>query len=74
MKQLALILSATSLLISGSLCVGAYVTYKKAEAILNNPEKYINQVVDKVVEDQVSKIIEKLPISNLNTGKFKLPF
>jgi NAD-dependent SIR2 family protein deacetylase len=74
MKQLALILSATSLLISGALCVGAYVTYKKAEVVLNNPEKYINQVVDKVVEDQVSKIIEKLPIPKLNTEKFRLPF
>jgi hypothetical protein len=70
MKQLALILSATSLLISGGLCVGAYVTYKKAETILNNPEEFVGAVVEK----QVSKAIEKLPIPNLNTGKFKLPF
>jgi hypothetical protein len=54
--------------------VGAYVTYKKAEQVLNNPEKYINQVVDKVVEEQVNKAFEKLPIPKLNTGKFKLPF
>jgi hypothetical protein len=78
MRQLALILSATSLLISGTLCVGAYVTYKKAEEVLNNPEKYINQVVDKVVdrvvEEQVNKAFEKLPIPKLNTGKFKFPF
>jgi hypothetical protein len=70
MKQLALILSATSLLISGALCVGAYVTYKKAETILNNPEDFVGAVVEK----QVSKAFEKLPIPNLNTGKFKLPF
>ena len=70
MKNLAIILSATSLLISGGLCVGAYVTYKKAEAILNNPEDFVGAVVEK----QVSKAFEKLPIPNLNTGKFKLPF
>jgi hypothetical protein len=70
MKQLALILSATSLLISGGLCVGAYVTYKKAEAILNNPEDFVGAVVEK----QISKTLEKLPIPNLNTGKFKLSF
>ena len=70
MRQLALILSATSLLISGGLCVGAYVTYKKAEAILNNPEDFVSAVVEK----QISKALEKLPIPNLNTGKFKLPF
>ena len=70
MKQLALILSATSLLISGGLCVGAYVTYKKAEAILNNPEDFVGAVVEK----QISKALEKLPIPNLNTSKFKFPF
>jgi hypothetical protein len=70
MRQLALILSATSLLISGALCVGAYVTYKKAEAILNNPEDF----VDAVVEKQVTKAFQKLPIPNINTEKFRLPF
>jgi hypothetical protein len=70
MKQLALILSATSLLISGSLCVGAYVTYKKAEAILNNPEEFVGAVVEK----QVAKSLEKLPIPKLNIKEFKLPF
>ena len=70
MKQLALILSATSLLISGALCVGAYTTYKKAESILNNPEDFVGAVVEK----QISKALEKLPIPNLNTSKFRLPF
>jgi len=70
MRQLALILSATSLLISGALCVGAYVTYKKAEAILNNPEDFVGAVVEK----QVSKALEKLPISKLNIKEFKMPF
>jgi hypothetical protein len=70
MKQLALILSATSLLISGSLCVGAYITYKKAEAILNNPEEFVGAVVEK----QVAKAFEKLPIPKLNIKEFKLPF
>ena len=70
MKNLALILSTTSLLISGALCYGAYVTYKRAEAILNNPEQFVG----KVVENQVNKAFEKLPIPKLNTEKFKFPF
>jgi hypothetical protein len=74
MKNIAVVFSTLSLVLSSALCVGAYVTYKKAEEVLNNPEKYINQVVDKVVEEQVNKAFEKLPIPKLNTGKFKLPF
>ena len=74
MKNIAVVFSTLSLVLSGALCVGAYMTYKKAEQVLNNPEKYINQVVDKVVEEQVNKAFEKLPIPKLNTGKFKLPF
>jgi hypothetical protein len=70
MKNIAIILSTTSLLISGALCYGAYVTYKKAEAILNNPEQF----VDKVVEKQVNKVFENLPVPKLNNEKFKLPF
>ena len=70
MNNLAIILSATSLTISATLCYGAYVTYKKAEAILNNPEEFVG----KVVENQVSKAIEKLPIPKLNTKEFRLPF
>jgi len=70
MKHLSLILSLTSLTISGALCYGAYVTYKKAEAILNNPEQFVG----KVVETQVNKAFEKLPVPKLNTEKFKLPF
>jgi uncharacterized membrane protein YebE (DUF533 family) len=70
MKYLAIILSTTSLIISGALAYGAYVTYKKAEAILNNPEEFVG----KVVENQVNKAFEKLPIPKLNTEKFKLPF
>ncbi len=70
MKNLAIILSATSLGISAALCYGAYVTYKKAEAILNNPEQFVGAVVEK----QVNKAFEKLPIPKLNTKEFKLPF
>jgi hypothetical protein len=69
-NKLALGLSILSLSISGALCYGAYTTYKKAEAILNNPEDFVGAVVEK----QVSKALEKFPIPNLNTGKFKLPF
>ena len=70
MKNLAIILSTTSLLISGALCYGAYVTYKKAEVILNNPEQFVG----KVVENQVNKAFEKLPIPKLNTTSIKFPF
>jgi hypothetical protein len=70
MKNIAIILSTTSLLISGALCYGAYVTYQKAQKILDNPEEFVG----KVVENQVNKAFEKLPIPKLNTEKFKLPF
>jgi len=70
MKNIAIILSTTSLLISGALCYGAYVTYQKAQEILDNPEEFVG----KVVENQVNKAFEKLPIPKLNTEKFKLPF
>jgi hypothetical protein len=68
MKNLAIILSATSLAISGVLCYGAYVTYQKAQKILDNPEEFVGSVVEK----QVTKAFEKLPIPKLNTEKFKL--
>jgi uncharacterized membrane protein YebE (DUF533 family) len=70
MKNLALILSATSLAISGALCYGAYVTYQKAQKILENPEEFVG----KVVENQVNKAFEKLPIPKINTGSIKFPF
>ena len=70
MKELSLILSALSLTVSLGLVVGAYVTYQKAQKILDNPEEFVG----KVVENQVNKAFEKLPIPKLNTEKFKLPF
>ena len=74
MKELSLILSALSLTVSLGLAVGAYITYKKAETIINHPEDFVNSIVDKVVEEQISKAIEKLPIPKINSEKFKLPF
>jgi hypothetical protein len=70
MKNLAIILSATSLTISAVLCYGAYVTYQKAQKILENPEEFVGVVVEK----QVNKAFEKLPIPKLNTGSIKFPF
>jgi hypothetical protein len=70
MKHLSLILSLTSLSISAAIGVGAYITYQKAQKILNNPEQFVG----KVVENQVNKAFEKLPIPKLNSEKFKLPF
>jgi len=68
MKHLALGLSIVSLSISGALCYGAYVTYQKAQKILDNPEEFVGAVVEK----QVNKAFENLPIPKLNTDKFKL--
>jgi len=70
MKHLSLILSITSLGISAAIGVGAYLTYQKAQKILDNPEAFVGAVVEK----QVNKAFEKLPIPKLNTEKFKLPF
>jgi hypothetical protein len=70
MNKLALGLSVLSLSISGALCYGAYITYQKAQKILDNPEEFVGAVVEK----QVSKAFEKLPIPKLNSEKFKLPF
>ncbi len=70
MKHLAIILSATSLAISAGLCYGAYVTYQKAQKILENPEEFVGMVVEK----QVQKAIDALPLPKLNTKEFKLPF
>ena len=70
MKQLSLILSLLSLSISAAIGVGAYITYQKAQKILDNPEEF----VDAIVEKQVNKELEKLPIPKLNTKEFKLPF
>ncbi len=64
MKNLAIILSTASLLVSGALCYGAYVTYQKAQKILDNPEEFVG----KVVENQVNKAFEKLPVPKLNTS------
>ena len=69
MKNIAVVFSTLSLVLSGALCVGAYVTYKKAEAILNNPEDFVGAVVEK----QVSKAFEKLPIPNIKNS-IKFPF
>jgi uncharacterized membrane protein YebE (DUF533 family) len=70
MKNLALILSTASLAVSGALCYGAYVTYQKAQKILDNPEEFVGAVVEK----QVNKAFEKLPIPKINTGSIKFPF
>lgn len=70
MKQLSLILSVVSLSISTAIGVGAYITYQKAQKILDNPEQFVGAVVEK----QVNKAFEKLPIPKLNTQKFGLPF
>jgi len=68
MKYLSLTLSVISLSISAALCYGAYVTYQKAQKILENPEEFVGAVVEK----QVTKAFDKLPIPKLNTEKFKL--
>jgi len=68
MKYLTLTLSLVSLGISAAIGVGAFLTYQKAQKILDNPEAFVGAVVEK----QVNKAFEKLPIPKLNTEKFKL--
>ena len=70
MKYISLTLSLVSLGISAAIGVGAYMTYKKAQKILDNPEEFVGAVVEK----QVNKAFEKLPIPKLNTGSIKFPF
>ena len=70
MKYLSLTLSVVSLSVSAALCVGAYMTYQKAQKILENPEQFVGAVVEK----QVNKAFEKLPIPKLNTGGIKFSF
>ena len=61
MKELAVILSGLSLAVSIGLAVGAYMTYKKAEDMINHPE----QMIDKVVENKMNDLLKNLPIPKL---------
>jgi hypothetical protein len=70
MKYITLTFSVISLGISTAIGIGAYVTYQKAQKILDNPEAFVGAVVEK----QVNKAFEKLPVPKLNTKEFKLPF
>jgi len=56
MKHLSLILSITSLSISAAIGVGAYITYQKAQKILDNPEEFVGAVVEKQVNKVLSPI------------------
>jgi hypothetical protein len=70
MKNISTILSAISLAIAGSLGVGAYVTYEKAKAVLENPEEYVTNIVkeqikakaEAKVKAKTDEIKSKLPI------------
>ena len=70
MKNISTILSAISLSIAGSLGVGAYVTYEKAKAVLENPEEYVTNIVkeqikvkaEAKVKAKTDEIKSKLPI------------
>ena len=68
MKNLSTILASVSLALNAAFGVGAYIVYEKAKEILGDPKSFVTEVV----KEQL-KAIEKLPIPNLNTGKFKLP-
>jgi hypothetical protein len=70
MKNISTILSVISLAIAGSLGVGAYVTYEKAKAVLENPEEYVTNIVkeqikakaEAKVKAKTDEIKSKLPI------------
>lgn len=70
MKNLAIVLSATSLVISSALCYGVYMVYQRSQKILENPEEFVGLVVEK----QLNKVMEELPVPKLNTGSIKFPF
>ena len=61
MKELAVVLSGLSLIVSVGLAVGAYVTYKKAENVINHPE----QMIDKIVENKMNDLLKNLPLPKL---------
>lgn len=68
MKELSLILSALSLTVSLGLAVGAYITYKKAESIINNPEK----LIDDIVEHKMDDLLKNLPLLKSPIKDFKI--
>ena len=68
MKELSLILSALSLTVSLGLAVGAYITYKKAESIINNPEK----LIDEIVEHRMNDLLKNLPLPKSSIKDFKI--
>lgn len=69
MKELAVVLSGLSLIVSVGLAVGAYVTYKKAENVINHPE----QMIDKIVENKMNDLLKNLPLPKLpGTKDFKI--
>ena len=68
MTKLALIFSTLSLLLSGTLCVGAYITYKKAENIINHPEK----LIDDIVEYKINDLLKNLPLPTSPIKNFKI--
>jgi uncharacterized protein YneF (UPF0154 family) len=68
MKELSLILSALSLTITLGLAVGAYITYKKAEDMINNPEK----LIDQIVEHKMNDLLKNLPLPKSPIKDFKI--
>ena len=69
MKELAVVLSGLSLLVSVGLAVGAYITYKKAEDMINHPEEVINHIV----ENRMNELLKNLPLPKIpGTKDFKI--
>jgi hypothetical protein len=69
MKNISTILSAISLAIAGSLGVGAYVTYEKAKAVLENPEEYVTNIV----KEQIKKTAQAKVKGKVDELKSKFP-
>ena len=51
MKNLSTILASVSLSINAAFGVGAYVIYEKAKAVLENPEKYVTEIVEEKIKE-----------------------
>lgn len=73
MKNISTILSTISLAIAGSLGVGAYVTYEKAKAILDNPEAFVTEIVKEQIKAKTTAKIQAKKAEATEALKSKLP-
>lgn len=57
-EQISTIVSTVSLILAGSVGVGAYATYEKAKAVLEDPKGFVTQIVTEKIEARVQSEVE----------------